>query len=59
MGAAILAIASTFLGKGLIPCLVIQNPKYSVLDFPQNDLVALTLSPAFFNLVSTASNLIK
>ena len=40
-------IASIFLGRGLIPLRVTQNPKYSSSDLPKKDLLALTFKTAF------------
>ena len=45
LGGAMFCNASTFLGRGWIPCLVIQYPKYSILNLAKCDFFALTLSP--------------
>ena len=44
-GGAIFYNASTFLGRGLIPCLVIQYPKYSILNSAKCNFFAFSLVP--------------
>ena len=47
--------ASTFLGRGLIPCLVIQYPKYSISNSAKCNFFAFTLSPASLSCKRTFS----
>ena len=48
--------ASTFFGRGWIPCQVIQYPRYSISNLGKCDLLALTLSPASLSSNKTFSS---
>ena len=47
--------ASTFLGRGWIPCQVIQYPKYSISNLAKCDFFAFTLSPTSLSCERTFS----
>ena len=51
-------IASTLWGKGIVPCLIILNPRYS-RSFPaKKDFSTFTLNPFCFNLLNALSILL-
>ena len=49
LGSAMFCNASTFLGRGLILCRVIQYPKYSISNLAKCDFFSLTLSPTLLS----------
>ena len=51
-------IASILSSEVIMPCLVIQNPRYSSSFLAKEDFSAFTLKPFWFNLLSIMSNLL-
>ena len=57
VGTAMFLIASTLLGRGMMPSLVILKPKYSSSSFAKKDFSAFTLKPAACSFLSTLPTL--